>query len=325
MATDTKDNTGLSPKQEPAGADAPAADANKTASSKATQASPKKTSAKPESRSGAARPAKAASKTASTGASSKTAKRADPNKTEKANAVPAASPAPVKSSAAKTAAKKTSPASKNEKTVAAAAQVSAPIRDNTSEKNTYATMPETDLSKHTAQVEFLAITLFRELASMHNLGETWEKRLRLAARFHDLGWREGREGHHKASMRIIEKEDLGIAEADRPFVALLARYHRKAWPSLKHKRFAALCGDDRAAVRALAAILRVADGLDYTHGNVIKTLALRIRESKNGKRRAVITLTSEGDASAEIARALKKGDLFEDVFHMELRVSCPNQ
>lgn len=180
-------------------------------------------------------------------------------------------------------------------------------------------------NRHAAQVEFLAGVLFRELGSMHNLGPSWERRLLLGARFHDIGWKEGGKGHHKASMRILEKEDLGLDQEDRPFVALLARYHRKAWPSLRHKRFAALCGDDRAAVRTLAAILRVADGLDYTHKNVVKGLALRIRETKSGKRRAVITLTCDSDASVEIARALKKGDLFEDVFHMELRISCPHQ
>lgn len=182
-----------------------------------------------------------------------------------------------------------------------------------------------DINRHVAHVESLAMSLFKELASIHNLGEPWERRLRLAARFHDIGWREGRSGHHKASMRIIEKENLGIDEIDRPFVALLARYHRKAWPSLKHKRFAMLSCEEQVAVRKLAAILRIADGLDYTHEGRIKALAFEVRETRSGKKRAVLSLTCAEDTTVEVARALKKGDLFEDIFSMELRISCPNQ
>lgn len=69
-------------------------------------------------------------------------------------------------------------------------------------------------------------------------------------RLHDIGFAEGRKGHHKTGMRYIEEDlSLNISDADRPLVALLARYHRKAWPSRRHSRFAALPRRERRALR----------------------------------------------------------------------------
>ena len=319
MAADTNNKTEPAPAQCPAQPEGTLLPADKTNISK-THAGSAKTGIKPASSPKGAHSAqtpmkKRAGKTAKCAAAVKLQKTDTP-----AELSPARSVIPVDLQAQSLPAESTSADSRHKKR---------PARNSTAFKAAAGAScentPLADQNRHAAQVEFLAATLFRELAAMHNLDATWERRLRLAARFHDLGWKDGRKGHHKASMRIIEHEDLGISPSDRPFVALLARYHRKAWPSLKHKRFAALCSDDRTAVRTLAAILRVADALDYSHGNTVRELALRFRESKKGKRRAAITLMCAGDATAEIARALEKGDLFEDVFHMELRISCQDQ
>ena len=99
---------------------------------------------------------------------------------------------------------------------------------------------------HGRQVEHLAAALFHEFAPLHKLGAPWEERLRAAARLHDIGWVEGRKKHHKTSMRLIETDPALVPdETERSLVALLARYHRRAWPSPRHRRFAALGKDDR--------------------------------------------------------------------------------
>lgn len=134
---------------------------------------------------------------------------------------------------------------------------------------------------HGRQVERLAAALFRELAPLHRLDGVWEARLCAAARLHDIGWVEGRKKHHKTSMRLIETDPALVPdEAERPLVALLARYHRRAWPSRRHRRFAALSKEDRKCVLRLAALLRLADALDYSRQGLVESLSARIGKKR---------------------------------------------
>lgn len=171
-----------------------------------------------------------------------------------------------------------------------------------------------DMQEHGEHVAAMAAVLFDSLQELHGLAPLWRERLLLAARYHDLGWIEGRKGHHKTSMRmILADQKLDIRKEDRPFVALLARYHRKAWPATKHAPFAALSPEDREAVRRCAALLRVADGLDYTHARAVQKLEVICK-----KRRVLLVGTSESSCAEEAARALRKGDLFMYCFKKDL-------
>lgn len=171
---------------------------------------------------------------------------------------------------------------------------------------------------HGRQVEHLAAALFHEFAPLHKLGAPWEERLRAAARLHDIGWVEGRKKHHKTSMRLIETDPALVPdETERSLVALLARYHRRAWPSPRHRRFAALGKDDRKCVRRLAALLRLADALDYSRQGLVEDISARI-----GKKRVELCLQAKAPCPEEMRRAKVKGDLFEAEFGRELRCSC---
>lgn len=187
---------------------------------------------------------------------------------------------------------------------------------------TTAVMPESsvvaDSLTHGQRVAVIAATLFQDLAELHELDDVWGHRLHLAAQLHDIGFAEGRKGHHKISMRLIEEDlSLNIHDEDRPWVALLARYHRKAWPSRRHSRFDALKKGDRKALRKAASLLRIADALDYTHSGVVRNLAVAVK-----KRKVVIAIQCSGDCSAERERVIKKGDLFMHVFGRELECIC---
>ena len=171
---------------------------------------------------------------------------------------------------------------------------------------------------HGRQVERLAAALFRELAPLHRLDGVWEARLCAAARLHDIGWVEGRKKHHKTSMRLIETDPALVPdEAERPLVALLARYHRRAWPSRRHRRFAALSKEDRKCVLRLAALLRLADALDYSRQGLVESLSARI-----GKKKVELCLRSKAPCLEEMRRTGVKGDLFEAEFGKKLCCSC---
>ena len=57
-------------------------------------------------------------------------------------------------------------------------------------------------------------------------------------------------------------------------MANVARYHRKALPSARHADYMALEEPDRVVVRRLAALLRVAEGLDADHFQVVEQVEL---------------------------------------------------
>jgi hypothetical protein len=64
----------------------------------------------------------------------------------------------------------------------------------------------------------------------------------------------------------------------------------------------------------LASILRIADGLDYRHMNIIKDIQTTIN-----KEDVIFTIISSISAREECAQAMKKSDLFETVFKKKVK------
>ena len=167
----------------------------------------------------------------------------------------------------------------------------------------------------------LALSLFEALSGRLGLDMHWARVLAQAALWHDLGFAVGgRRRHHKRSMEIIEgngclSRSFGLEESDRALTALLARYHRRAWPSMKHRRFAALNKEERRALSAAASLLRIADALDYRHKGAVE-------EVRVGLRRHAVRMVCFGTepCGRECRRALKKGDLFESLYGGRLEV-----
>jgi exopolyphosphatase/guanosine-5'-triphosphate,3'-diphosphate pyrophosphatase len=169
---------------------------------------------------------------------------------------------------------------------------------------------------HLAQVTKLALALFDKLPDLHGLGARERLLLEITAILHDIGWSRTTDGgHHKHSRdMILEAELPGLTEDERTLCALIARYHNKAEPDVKqHKGFAALKKKERALVSWLAAILRVADGLDCTH-----RCAVRIGECELGRKRLTISLAARGECAGEISGAEKKSALLARMADREL-------
>jgi putative phosphoesterase len=172
--------------------------------------------------------------------------------------------------------------------------------------------------QHTHQVTRLALRLFDELKLVHGLGPRERYWLECGALLHDIGLIEGVQGHHKASLRIIlDSPLLTFDKKERLMIGSIARYHRAALPQERHRHFAALKPGSRRIVRILAAILRVADGLDYTHQSLVQELSCVL-----SPKQIVIRCVVKGPAEEERQRALQKGDLLEEVFERKLVVEC---
>ncbi len=116
--------------------------------------------------------------------------------------------------------------------------------------------------------------------------------------------------HHKHSLYLIRNADLdGFRPDELAVIANVARYHRKALPSERHPDYQSLSEGERELVRRLAALLRLADGLDADHFQVVQEVAVKL----------------EGDVARFELRALdvpdlamwageRNGDLFEQEF-----------
>jgi exopolyphosphatase / guanosine-5'-triphosphate,3'-diphosphate pyrophosphatase len=162
---------------------------------------------------------------------------------------------------------------------------------------------------HSEQVTTLALALFDGLSSLHKYGPGERRLLEIAGRLHDIGWAHVvSRKHHKMSRDLILELDIpGLDEQDRLVCALIARYHTKALPDAsRHGQFASLDPDRRLLVEWLAGVLRVADGLDCNHSNVVRRLACKI-----GDKRVRIRLEARGGCAREIERAREKQDLLE--------------
>ena len=173
---------------------------------------------------------------------------------------------------------------------------------------------------HCRQVRDLAGQLFDQLAGCHRLGAAERDLLEAAALLHDIGWTVGHAKHHKHAYRLIRENQRrlpGFTGAEVELIANIARYHRKALPALKHEPFAALPVADRETVGKLAALLRVADGLDRPHRQQVQQLTCRVTD-------AVVTVRLKVRANPEAHRAggERKSELFEQVFRRHLVVEA---
>ncbi len=161
---------------------------------------------------------------------------------------------------------------------------------------------------HALQVTRLALRLFDEVQPLHGMGNTEKLWLRAAAMLHDVGKGQDPKDHHKVAQEIIiRSSSLPFRTEERVIIGLVARYHRGSLPQNDHKYFEALDADRRRYVRKLASLLRLADGLDKGHCDLVEALQCEIR-----RRRVHIRLVSRKPLN--IGPALSKADLFERVF-----------
>jgi exopolyphosphatase/guanosine-5'-triphosphate,3'-diphosphate pyrophosphatase len=131
--------------------------------------------------------------------------------------------------------------------------------------------------RHVEHVRLLALNLFDLLADKLDAREEERALLEAAALLHDVGQLVSYRAHHKHSYQLImHGERLPFSPRERQLVALISRYHRRRGPRRKHRAFAALPREDRAIVRRLAGMLRIAEGLDRGHSAIVETLSIEL-------------------------------------------------
>jgi exopolyphosphatase/guanosine-5'-triphosphate,3'-diphosphate pyrophosphatase len=171
------------------------------------------------------------------------------------------------------------------------------------------------LPAHAQQVAALAVALFDATRNRHGLGEREREWLEYGALLHDVGTHISYERHHKHSYYLIRHGGLrGFDPEEVAIIALIARYHRQATPRRSHKPFGALSGRQRRTVKLLSSIVRLVEGLDRSHAQVVSGLSAQ--GSAGG---LTIRLETTGDADLELWAATRHAAALAAILDADIR------
>jgi exopolyphosphatase/guanosine-5'-triphosphate,3'-diphosphate pyrophosphatase len=169
---------------------------------------------------------------------------------------------------------------------------------------------------HARQVARLAGEIYDGLRQFYELPPADRRLLEAAARMQDVGYLISYEGHHKHSYHLILHSRL---EAFRPeeleIVANVARYHRGSPPKKKHENFQGLSTGDRLRVRQMAAVLRLAGGLDRSHNQLVKSAAVTGTPEK-----VELLVAADELPEVDLWAVRRRAELFEEVFDAKLNI-----
>ena len=162
----------------------------------------------------------------------------------------------------------------------------------------------------------LARALFHQLRDVHGVPDDLGVLLEVASLLHDVGEVVNKSGHHKHSEYMIRWGRIpGLDDTAREMVAIMARAHRK--DAARAKQLigdAPLTKEQRAHVRRMTAILRVADALDTEHRSRVEQIVC----NRMGNA-IVLDLIVRDGPSREDSKLARKADLFAEELGVELK------
>lgn len=177
---------------------------------------------------------------------------------------------------------------------------------------------------HSRKVAELAVQLFECLAERLGLADADAELLEAAALLCNVGVVIAHSKHHLHSAYVIRNAEqlVGFTADEIEVIAQVARYHRKSAPTSRHREFAALDGERQRVVRRLAALLRVAVGLDRSHRGGVGSLCATVEGGV-----VVISLRRDDgvgpdDLETEVHAAQERSALLSEVLDREVRVSA---
>jgi len=165
---------------------------------------------------------------------------------------------------------------------------------------------------HAVEVRRLSMMIFDEACEkLREMSNKERKYLEAGALLHDVGYHIDSKGHNKHSMKMVMEEGLsGFDFHELMIIGCICRYHRGSLPDKnEHEVYSDLDKKDRKIVKRLGGILRLADGLDRGHLNLIKKIKLEYDEKNNIVKFILSPNTPE--YLPDISYAIRKRDLFE--------------
>jgi exopolyphosphatase/guanosine-5'-triphosphate,3'-diphosphate pyrophosphatase len=171
--------------------------------------------------------------------------------------------------------------------------------------------------EHGRAVATLAGRVYEQLAEPLGLAAADRQLLEWAARLQDVGYVINYDQHHKHSYHLVRNSRLpGIRGHDLEVIANVARYHRGALPKRKHENLARLSTEDQQRVQHMAAILRLAGGLDRSRSQQVRDVIARIEGDG-----VVLTVVADQEPQVDIWGAERRTELFEKVFGLPVTIT----
>jgi exopolyphosphatase/guanosine-5'-triphosphate,3'-diphosphate pyrophosphatase len=163
---------------------------------------------------------------------------------------------------------------------------------------------------HSEKVRELAVSLFDQLRPRHRMEPGMRLVLELAAVLHDIGNIVRRNQHYKHGEYLIRHGNIaGLESRWRDMVACIVRYHSEPEPDEDSKLFASFQPAEQRHIRALIALLRVADGMDWDHRQSVTKV-----EAKMHGKAACFSLGMKRRSRLILWACQQRAKLFEDVF-----------
>ncbi len=180
-------------------------------------------------------------------------------------------------------------------------------------------------AEHAQQIARLSLRLFDETSRLrlHGYGSAERELLEYAAITHDIGVFLSHSNHHRHAYYLIRNYDLlGFTDAEIDIIANVALYHHKGTPRKHHANMANVDRASRRCVETLAAMLRIAEGLDRSHLGLVHDI--RFERSKKPDR-FLLTLISKAECQLELWGAQNNRELFERVFNGSLFIQVASE
>ena len=170
---------------------------------------------------------------------------------------------------------------------------------------------------HADNVARNALELFDILRSVHGLNPELRKFVEIDALVHDAGVLTDFEDHHKAGRNILCLHPPSeVPEQLWPVISWTAFLHKKKigkkkLRKLKGKGFGKMSEDLQDLTLRVAALIRLADALDYSR------MESRLGKVTFGKRSIRFEIEGQG-AVIDAERMAKKGDLWHLLYNIRL-------
>jgi len=170
-------------------------------------------------------------------------------------------------------------------------------------------------TQHSEQVARLSLRLFDQLRGRLALRAESRGWLESAALLHDVGHLIEHEEHHRHSYYLIVNSELfGFSRNDVEAIGQIAlHHHRKGTPKPGDAGADPLAPAVWRQVRACAAILRLAEGLDRSHYGAVRDIRVRGRG-----RQVTLELLTQGDAALEVWEARRRTELLGKLLGAEV-------
>lgn len=125
----------------------------------------------------------------------------------------------------------------------------------------------------------LALQLFDQTVLYHELGPKERELLEYSAQLFAVGQYIGFKNYQAHSAYIISNSGIrGFNDEEVEFISLVVLFHRKAEPTKKQPRVAALSKPKRVALQVLSAILRLSVGLDRSNSQSVSSVRAHVSE-----------------------------------------------